>query len=87
MFFISTNLPQAKGVIARAESQPLARGKLEGIHEQGKTEWQLHKGGCASQRDKTKLEQKHLGEGGGVIRHTHTPHIEGSNKEPDGERL
>ena len=58
-------------------------GKLEGIHEQGKTEWQLHDGGCASQRDQTKLEQSIWGERGGGIRHTH---IEGSNKETDGDR-
>ena len=63
--FNSINLPQEKGTIARAESQPLAMGKLEGIHEQGKTEWQLHEGGCASQRDQIKLEQSIWGGGGG----------------------
>ena len=57
-------------------------GKLEGIHEQGKTEWQLHEGGCASQRDQAK--QSIWGERGGVL-DTHT-HIEGSNKETDGDR-
>ena len=60
-------------------------GKLEGIHEQGKTEWQLHEGGCASQRDQAKLEQSIWGERGVLDTHTHT-HIEGSNKETDGDR-
>ena len=36
---------------------------FEGIHEEGKTKWQPQKGGWASQKDKTKLEQNIGGEG------------------------